>query len=54
MTIHSFLMKILVKSHFFANQVGILGVDLDKINLYDNNNFDKDYPETIIHVRHLD
>ena len=49
MMIHSFLI-----SHFFANQVGILGVDLNKINLYDNKNFDKDYPETIIHVRHLD
>ena len=42
------------KVTFFANQVGILGVDLDKINLYDNNNFDEDYPETIIYVRHLD
>ena len=33
--------------------MGILGEDLDKINLDDDNSFDKDDPETIIHVRLL-
>ena len=33
--------------------MGILGVDLDKINLDDDNNLDVDDPETIIHVRLL-
>ena len=37
----------------FTNEVGILGVDLDNINLDNNNNFDEDNPETIIHVRLL-
>ena len=31
--------------------MGILRVDLDKINLHDDNNFYEDDPETIIHVR---
>ena len=35
---------------FFSNQMGILGVDLDKINLDDDSNFDEDDPETIFHV----
>ena len=43
-------MKILVKSDFFTNEMGILGVDIDKTNLDDNNNFNGDDPETI-HVR---
>ena len=41
------------KVTFFANQIGILGIDLDKINIDDYNNFDKDDPETIIYVRLL-
>ena len=40
------------KVAFFANKMGILCVDLDKINLNDNN-FYKDDPETIIYVRLL-
>ena len=40
-------MKILVKS------MGILSIDLDKINLDDDNNFDEDDPDTIIHARLL-
>ena len=39
------------KVTFFANEMGILGVDLDKINLDDD--FYKDDPETTIHVRLL-
>ena len=35
---------------FIANQRYILTVDLDKINLDNNNNFDEDDPDTIIHV----
>ena len=31
----------------------ILVVDLHKINLDEDNNFDEDDPTTIIHVRHL-
>ena len=31
----------------------ILAVDLDKINLDEDNNFDQDHPDTIIHVRLL-
>ena len=37
---------------FFANKMGIFGVDFGKINLDDDNNFDEDDPETI-HVRLL-
>ena len=33
--------------------MGILSVDLDKINLDDDNNFYEDNAETIIHVRLL-
>ena len=36
----------------FADQVGILKVDLDKINL-DSVDFYEDDPRTIIHVRRL-
>ena len=57
MMTYSFLMNILhfyIRiSHTFVNQMGILGVDLDKANLDDDNNFDEDDPETIIHVRLL-
>ena len=41
------------KVTFLANQMGILGVYLDKNNLDEDNNFDEDDPETIIHVRIL-
>ena len=37
---------------FFDDEIGILSVDLDKINL-DDVNFDEDYPKTSIHVRLL-
>ena len=37
------------KFTFYANQMGILGVYLDKINLDDD--FYEDDPDTIIHVR---
>ena len=41
MMVYSFRMNILVKS-FFANEMGILGVDLDEINIEDENDFYKD------------
>ena len=47
MMIYSFLMKILV------NEIGILDLDLDKIYLNDDNNFDEDDPKTILYVRLL-
>ena len=47
------LIKVLSKVTFFVDKLGILGVDLDKIKLADDNNFDEDNPETIIHVRLL-
>ena len=36
----------------FSNEMGILGVDFDGINLNDFN-FDKNDPETTIHVRRM-
>ena len=33
--------------------MGILGLDLDKINLEDDNNFCEEDPEAIIHIRLL-
>ena len=36
------------KVTFFANQMGILRVDLDKINLNNYNNFQEGNPETIV------
>ena len=36
-----------------ANQRHILAVDLDKINLDNDNNFDEHDPDTIIHARLL-
>ena len=41
-----------IKVTFFANQRHILAVDLDKINL-DNDDFDEDDCDIIIHVRLL-
>ena len=38
------------KVTFFTDEIGILGVDIDKINLDDDNNFDEDDPKTILHV----
>ena len=48
-----FFDKDLSKVTCFANEVGILVVDLDKINLDDDKNFDEDDSETIIHVKIL-
>ena len=54
MMICSFLTKILFnKVTFVANEMGILGVDFDKINLRDDDKFLKHDPDTIIHVRLL-
>ena len=36
---------------FSCNEMGILNIDLNNVNL--GNNFDKDDPGTIIHIRHL-
>ena len=41
------------KVTFFANEVDILAVNLDKINFDDDNNFYEDDLETIVHVRLL-
>ena len=47
MMIYSFLLNILIiKETFIANQRHILAVDLDKINLDNNNNFDENDPDT--------
>ena len=46
MMICSLLMEILVKSHFWDNEMGILGVDLDKINLEGDHNFHENDPKT--------
>ena len=40
------------KVTFIANQRHILAIDLDKINLDNDNNFDEDDRDTITHVRH--
>ena len=53
MMISSFIMTILIKSHLFSCQRHILVVDLDKINLDNDKNFDEDDPDTIIHLRFL-
>ena len=37
----------------FVNDMGILGVEIDQINLDDDNNFYEDDPDTGIHVRVL-
>ena len=41
------------KVTFFPNEMGILDVYLNEINLDDDNNFDEDDRDTIIHVRLL-
>ena len=46
-------MNIVMKSHFLVNQMGVLGVYLEKINFDDDNNSNEDDPESIIHVRLL-
>ena len=51
--IYSFLLTILVKSQFLLIKWVLLILDLDKINLDDDNNFDEDDPDIIIHVRLL-
>ena len=43
--------EIFEKVTFIANQRHILTVDLVKINLDKDSNFDKSDPDTIIHVR---
>ena len=45
-------MKILIKSHLLLVK-DIIAVDLKKINLDNDNNFEKDDPDDIIHVRLL-
>ena len=49
--INSFLMKVLIKSHYL--QMDIVAVDLDKIDLDEDINFGEDDPDTIILVRLL-
>ena len=52
MMIYSFLMKILVMSHFVCcNEIGILSVNPNNVNL--DNNFDEDDLDTIILIRLL-
>ena len=41
------------KVTLYATQIGILGVDLNKINFDDDNNFFEDDTDTITHVRLL-
>ena len=41
------------KVEFIANQRHILAVDLDKINIHNDKNFDENDPDTFIHVRLL-
>ena len=41
------------KVSFIANERHILTVDLNKINLDNNKNFDEDDLDTVIYVRHL-
>ena len=41
------------KVTFYANEIGILGLDLDEININDNDNFCEDHPDTVNHFRIL-
>ena len=52
MMIYSFFNEDFDKVTFIANQRYIV-VDLEKINLDNDNNFDEDDTDTIIHVRLL-
>ena len=47
MMIYSSIMKILIKSYLLLH---IVTVDLDKVNLDNNNNFEEDDSDTNIHV----
>ena len=52
MITYSFLMKIVVELRFLLMKwVFLLSADLDKINLDNDKNVDKDDLETIIHVK---
>ena len=53
MMIYSFFNEDFSKVALVANQRHILAVDLDKVNLDNDNNFDEDDPDTIIRVRLL-
>ena len=53
MMIYSFIIKILIKVIFIANQRHILAEDLDKINLDKDNSFYEDDPDIIIHIKLL-
>ena len=48
-----FFNEVFNKVTFNANQRHIVAVDLDKINLVNDNNFDENDPGIIIHVRLL-
>ena len=48
-----FFYEDICKVTFFANEMGILSVYLDKANLNDHDNFYEDNPETTINVRLL-
>ena len=48
-----FLNEHFSKVTIFSNQMEISGGDLDKINLYDDNKFYEDYPDSIIQFRLL-
>ena len=50
MMIYTFLHKDSGKVTFSSNDWVFFSVDLDKINLDDDVNFDDDDPKTIIHV----
>ena len=45
---YSFFDEDFSKVTFYAKKMGVLGLNLDKINFDDNNNFYKDNPDTII------
>ena len=49
--IQSFFSEDFNQATFIANKRRALAVDLDKINFYNDNTFDEDDPDTIIHVR---
>ena len=52
MILYTFLMKILIKSNLLLIR-GILPIDLDKINLDEDTNFDENNLDTDIYVRLL-